>query len=254
MKKNILLIAIVLIISGIASGQTSPPKNWQGGAEGGWYVNVPDDDTLNVRSLPSHTAKKVGIVEPGHEVSVLDTNSNGWKFIEAREVSGWVNGTYLIDAFTRSLEKSKNPTIQSKVSEKEKPEILNYEHIGSDKLSETISKTEEFEIEFKKYKNIFRNNDNCYRSLKRRAELVGLSMQLEQNDPVTFRNLKNKFDECMGTIDLNTFEPLEKKVKGLAISDAQKIRFSNFSREYTSITEDALGLLQLGQMMGISYE
>jgi uncharacterized protein YgiM (DUF1202 family) len=237
-------IILILGLTSIASAQDFPPDNWQGGAEGGWYVNVDENDTLNIRSLPKYKSAKVGELNRGIEVNILDSADNGWKFVDSKGYSGWVNGVYLSSQPVKvnSLEGQKS---ENQFNFKEK-----YEIVESIKTTPDTS----FEIEFEKYKQFFRGNDKCYSALKRRSELVGYSMQIEQNDPVAFRNLKAKYDECVGTINVEKLDQLESRVKELAVSDNQKTRFSNFTREYTEIIEDAVGLLQIGQMLGISFE
>ena len=248
-----LFLAVVFSIgaSTIAFAQNLPPEGWQGGAEGGWYVDVEEDDTLNVRSLPNHKSVKVGVVERGEEVNILDTSDNQWKFIEAGKVSGWVNGRYLTNTYIKPKAVSspstgpandfeiKNGTI-SQPAEPLKPEVK--------------TNSDDFETTFAQFKQFFKNRDSCYRSLKRRTELAALTIKLEQNDPLAFRNLKSKYDECVGSIDIENLEALENSLRSKAKTDTQKSRVVSFTQEYTAITEEALGILQVGQLMGISYE
>jgi len=251
---SVLFAVIFLNFGPKVFAQSSPPDGWQSGAEGGWYVEVDEDDTLNVRSLPTHKAAKVGVVKRGTEITILDTSENGWRFIEAGSASGWVNGNYLTEKFiavkghekgntenTQNFESENSPTIPKRA-----PKVGNPQ-------SAVVAK-DDFEVEFEKYRELFRGNDRCFSSLKRRTELVSLSAQIERYDPVGFRNLKNKYDECVGALEAGGASTLEGKVRALADTDAKKSRYVNFNREYTTAIEDAAVLIGLGQMMGISFE
>ena len=252
----ILLNAFIALNSGqMAYAQDFPPDDWQGGAEGGWYVNVDVDDPLNIRSLPSHKSVKVGIVKRGVEVNVLDTAENGWRFIEATSVSGWVNGIYLSNRPLEAKEDVPNIQVRETLPEYILDSAKSKQPVAISEIPSTPQvASNNFEDEFSKLKNIFRSNDRCFQSLKRRSELVGYTMKLEQNDPTAFRNLKSKHDECMEVVNSEKLQIIKKNLLELTVTDAQVTRIENFSREYKEIIENSVGLLQIGQLMGISFE
>lgn len=63
-------------------------------------VNVPADDVLNVRVDPHWKSEKVGELQRGATVLAFDEPTNGWLFVRAGTLEGWVNAQYLVPAET----------------------------------------------------------------------------------------------------------------------------------------------------------
>ena len=109
----LLMMSMALPFKSIAQTDGFPPEDWMGGAEADWLVDVPDWDTLNVRSLPNHKSKKIGALRPGAIVGIDDRADNGWVYIFSGSIGGWVNSAYLCEGSflgCKNLEAPKKPS------------------------------------------------------------------------------------------------------------------------------------------------
>lgn len=267
------LLTASFVFSAPASAQTSdwPPDDWMGHAEKDWYVDVEDWDKLNVRSLPNYKSKKVGALIPLTIVGIDEKHDNGWAFISSANLGGWVNTKYLCDFNSvpcKHIEKRnlKKPNLEHHTSRLEalpnhkSPYQQETPYSGSE--TKTLGALNEvfpesyfnFENIFSKLKSAYRDNDACFNSLKRRNELVGISMQLERNDPQAFRNVFNKFTECTAKLNERNVKDLTSQIEKMDLSPTEKTRLNNFANEYLLILEDSIGFIQIAQLMGISFE
>lgn len=246
-----------VVVSTIAFAQNLPPQGWQGYGEKDWFVDVPDWDVLNIRSKPHHTSAQVGFLKAGEVVGIQDTDSS-WSFVSSSNNGGWVNAKYLCDFnsvpckhITKSL-----PDNQTSSNKKQIESSISTYNTESDVVSEpvVVSSTPDFEGEFSKLKSIYRENDSCFDALKQRNEILGISMQLEQNDPQAFRNVYNKLAECTEKLNDKNVKALTYSIEEMDLNSTQKSRLNNFSNEYLLVLEDSIGMIQIGQLLGISYE
>lgn len=110
----LVMMSGILPIKSFAQTDGFPPDDWMGGAEVDWLVDVPNWDTLNVRSLPNHKSKKIGALKPGTIVGIDDRADNGWVYIFSGSIGGWVNSAYLCEANFSGCKNLKAPTKSTK--------------------------------------------------------------------------------------------------------------------------------------------
>lgn len=164
--KPLLLISLLLMCTVLpmkSFGQTDgfPPDDWMGGAEVDWSVDVPEWDTLNVRSLPNHKSKKIGMLKPGTIVGIDDRADNGWVYIYSDTTGGWVNSTYLCKARSTDCKYLK-PSVKSEVK-KSKSQIAKKE--PSPTPTSSAPKTSVYPSDFSAVDDTILNDVNAWASI-----------------------------------------------------------------------------------------